>query len=168
MKRVAIVALMLSFGVAYIHAQGVDQIVLTCTTPPPSSKTTNGCRSTELAPPPEGTPPIIIGNTLLFVAGFWVWCQSPNGGTPYGPECKGSVYAEEVDLVSGAGKYQATSVSGNSSASGPTGLQVAFTSSDGDMACVLYVPTSPTKGGTNTLTGLCDGVPITFFNAGVQ
>ena len=81
MKHVAIVALMLSFGVAYIHAQGVDQIVLTCTTPPPSSKTANGCRSTELAPPPEGTPPIIMGNTLFFVAGFWVWCQSPNGGS---------------------------------------------------------------------------------------
>jgi hypothetical protein len=168
MKYVAIVALMLSFGVAHMHAQGVDQIVLTCTTPPPSSKTTNGCRSTELAPPPLGTPPIIIGSKLLFVGGFWVWCQNPNGGTPYGPDCAGSVYVEEVNLVTGAGKYQATSVSGNSSQSGSTGLQVSFTSSDGDMACVLDVPTSPTKGGTNTLSGLCDGVPITFFNAGVQ
>jgi hypothetical protein len=28
------------------------------------------------------------------------------------------------------------------------------------MSCVLNVPTSPTNGGTNTLTGFCDGVPI--------
>ena len=165
MKYLTIAALMLSFGVAHMHAQGVSQIVLSCTTPPPHSQTTNGCRSTELAPPPEGTPPIIIGSKLLIVGGFWVWCQNPSGGTPYGPDCSGSVYVEEVDLLTGAGKYQATSVSGNSSQSGPTGLQVSFTSSDGDMACALDVPTSPTKGGTNTLSGLCDGVPITFFNA---
>jgi hypothetical protein len=168
MKYVAIVALILSFGVTQIHAQGVSQIVLSCTTPPPESHTTNGCRSTELAPPPTGTPPIIIGSKLLIVGGFWVWCQNPNGGTPYGPDCSGSVYVEEVDLVTGAGKYQATSVSGGASQSGPTGLQVSFTSSDGDMTCALDVPTSPTKGGTNTLAGLCDGVPITFFNAVVQ
>ncbi len=168
MKYVAIVALILSFGVTQIHAQGVSQIVLSCTTPPPESHTNNGCRSTELAPPPTGTPPIIIGSKLLIVGGFWVWCQNPNGGTPYGPDCSGSVYVEEVDLVTGAGTYQATSVSGSASQSGPTGLQVSFTSSDGDMTCALDVPTSPTKGGTNTLGGLCDGVPIRFFNAVVQ
>ncbi len=70
--------------------------------------------------------------------------------------------------MTGTGSYQATSVSGSAAASGPTGLQVSFTSSDGDMSCVLDVPASPTKGGTNTLSGLCDGVPIKFFNAVVQ
>ena len=39
MKYVAIVALMLSFGVAHMHAQGVSQIVLSCSTPPPESHT---------------------------------------------------------------------------------------------------------------------------------
>jgi len=151
-----------------LAAQDVSQIVLSCTTPPPQSQSTNGCRSSELAPPPDGTPPIIIGSKLLIVGGFWVWCQNPNGGTPYGPDCSGSVYVEEVNLVSGAGVYDATSISGTASSSGPTGLQVAFTSSDGDMSCILNVPTSPTRGGTNTLSGLCDGVPIKFSNAVVQ
>ena len=151
-----------------VVAQGVSQIVLSCGTPPPQSHSPNGCRSSELAPPPAGTPPIIIGSKLLIVGGFWVWCQSPNGGTPYGPDCGGSVYVEEVDLVSNAGKYDATSVSGNSSSGGPTGLQVTFTSSDGDMSCVLNVPTSPTAGGSNTLSGFCDGVPINFTNSVVQ
>src|SRR2546425_4253127 len=149
-------------------AQGVSQIVLSCTTPPPESHTTNGCRSSELAAPPGGTPPIFVGNKLLIVAGFWVWCQNPSGGTPYGPDCAGSVYVEEVNLVSGAAKYDATSVSGTASASGPTGLQVTFTSSDGDMSCILNVPPTPTKGGTNSLSGFCDGVPIRFSNAVVQ
>src|SRR5713226_6322937 len=170
--RTAILASMIAGGLFCVApevvAQGVSQIVLSCTTPPPASHSPNGCRSSELAPPPDGTPPIIIGSKLLIVGGFWVWCQSPNGGTPYGPDCSGSVYVEEVNLVSGTGVYQATAVSGTASLSGPTGLQVAFTSSDGDMSCVLNVPTSPTKGGTNTLSGLCDGVPITFFNAVVQ
>jgi hypothetical protein len=160
--------LILGFGVAPVHAQGVSQIVIACTTPPPQSTTANGCRSTELAPPPGGTPPIIIGSKLLVVAGFWVWCQNPNGGTPYGPDCNGSVYVEEVNLGTGAGSYQATSVSGDASPTGPTGLQVSFTSSDGDLSCVLDVPASPAKGGTNTLSGLCDGVPIKFFNTVAQ
>jgi len=151
-----------------VSAQGASQIVLSCTTPPPESHTANGCRSSELAPPPAGTPPIIIGSKLLIFAGFWVWCQNPSGGNPYGPDCKGSVYVEEVDLVSGTGKYQANSVSGSASAGGSTGLQASFTSSDGDLSCILDVPTSPTKGGTNTLNGICDGVPISFFNAVVQ
>ena len=168
MIRVTLPALMLGLGVASIHAQGVSQITLSCTTPPPQSQTANGCRSSEAAPPPNGTPPIIIGSKLLFLGGFWVWCQNPNSGTPYGPDCSGSLYVEEINLVSGAGVYQATSVSGGSSASGPTGLQVSFTSSDGDISCVLNIPTSPAKGGTNTLSGLCDGVPITFFNVVVN
>jgi hypothetical protein len=149
-------------------AQGASQIVLSCSTPPPESHTANGCRSSELAPPPTGTPPIIIGSKLLILAGFWVWCQNPSGGTPYGPDCTGSVYVEEVDLVSGTGQYQSTSISGSAASGGPTGLQASFTSSDNDMSCILNVPTSPTNGGTNTLSGICDGVPISFFNAVVQ
>src|SRR5260370_1929912 len=68
---------------------GVSQIVLSCTTPPPESHSTNGCRSSELV----GTPPIIIGDTLYIVAGFWVWCQSPSAGTPTLPDspCSGSL-----------------------------------------------------------------------------
>jgi hypothetical protein len=165
------IILMMTAAAPLVSAQAsqpVSQIVLACTTPPPQSHTANGCRSTELAAPPDGTPPIIIGSKLLIVGGFWVWCQSPNGGTPYGPDCNGSVYVEEVNLSSGAGAYSATSVSGSASQSGPTGLQVSFTSSDGDMSCVLNVPTSPTNGGSNTLSGLCDGVPIKFFNSVVQ
>jgi hypothetical protein len=149
-------------------AQGVSQITMSCSSPPPESHTTNGCRSTELAPPPSGTPPITIGDKLLIVGGFWIWCQNPNGGTPYGPDCAGSVYVEEVNLVSGAGKYGATSITGSSSASGPTGLQVSFKSSDGDMACMLNVPANPTSGGSNTLSGFCDGVPISFSNVVVN
>jgi len=143
---------------------GVSQIVLSCTTPPPESHSANGCRSSELV----GTPPIIIGDTLYIVAGFWVWCQSPSGGTPYGPDCTGSVYVEEVNLVTGAGHYDSTSVEGNSSATGSTGLQVTFTSSDGDTTCKLDVPTSPAHGPSNTVTGTCDDVPITFSNSVVQ
>jgi hypothetical protein len=106
--------------------------------------------------------------TLYIVAGFWVWCQSPDGGTPYGPDCAGSIYVEEVNLATNAGHYDATSVDGSSAATGSTGLHVTFTSSDGDMTCTLDVPTSPTHGGTNTLAGTCNGVPIVFSNAVVQ
>ena len=143
---------------------GVSQIVLTCTTPPPASHSSQGCRSSELS----STPPIIIDNTLYIVAGFWVWCQSPGGGTPYGPDCNGAVYVGEVNLVTGAAHYDATAVDGMSSATGPTGLQVTFTSSDGDTKCTLNVPASPTQGPTNTLSGACDGVPIAFTNSAVQ
>jgi hypothetical protein len=144
--------------------RGVSQIVLSCTTPPPESHTTQGCRTSELS----STPPRIIDNILYIVAGFWVWCQSPGDGTPYGPDCTGSVYVEEVNLVTGAGHYDATSVDGMSSATGPTGLQVTFTSSDGDTRCTLDVPASLTHGPTNTLSGACDGVPIVFTNSVVQ
>jgi hypothetical protein len=172
MLRVGMLAAMIAAAIFWmapkLAAQSVSQIVLSCTTPPPESQSSNGCRSSELAPPPGGTPPIIIGSKLLIVGGFWVWCQNPNGGTPYGPDCGGAVYVAEVNLVSGAAVYNTTSVSGTASASGPTGLQVTFTSSDGDMSCILNVPTSPTRGGTNTLSGLCDGVPIKFSNAVVQ
>lgn len=151
-----------------VAAQSVSQIVLSCSTPPPQSSSPNGCRTSELAPPPAGTPPIVVGNTLEVVGGFWVWCQSPNGGTPYGPDCSGSLYLGEVDLITNTATYETTSISGSSSAGGPTGIQVSFTSSDGDMSCMLNVPTSPTRGGTNSLTGLCNGVPISFFNSVVQ
>ena len=149
-------------------AQGVSQIVLSCSAPNPVASDPNGCRNSELAGPPDGTPPIIVGTTLFIFGGFWVWCQSPNGGTPYGPDCNGAVYVEEVDLVSKAANYEPTSISGNSSSGGPTGLQVEFKSSDGDLSCTLGVPTSPTTGMTNTLSGFCDGVPISFRHVVVQ
>ena len=161
MKCVPVMALMFSFGIATIHAQGVSQIVVTCTTPAPESKNTNGCLSSQ-------TEPIVNGETGLFVGGFWIWCQSPGGGTPYGPDCNGSVYVEEIDLATGVGKYEATSISGHSSATGPTGLQVTFTSSDGDLTCTVNVPTAPTKGNTNILNTTCGGDSITFLQAGVQ
>ena len=140
-------------------SNGASQIVLSCSTPPPTSHNTNGCSSSELAT----TPPIIQGTTLYIVGGFWVWCQSPSAGTPYGPDCNGSMYIEEINLVTGVGHYQATAVDGTSSATGPTGLQVTFTSSDGDMTCKLNVPTSSEHGGA--LSGFCNGVPIVFSNA---
>ncbi len=139
-------------------SNGASQIVLSCSTPPPHSQNTNGCSSSELV----SSPPIIEGSTLYVVAGFWVWCQSPSGGTPYGPDCNGSMYIEEINLATGVGKYQATSVDGTSAATA-TGLQVTFTSSDGDMTCTLHVPSSSQHGGS--LTGTCDGVPIIFSNA---
>lgn len=142
-----------------------SQIVLSCTTPGPDSKTPNGCRSSELAL--GGTPGIIVNGKLLIVGGFWVWCQSPTNGTPYGPDCNGAMYIAEVNLATGAAVYETTSVSGNSSA-GITGLQVTFKSKDGDMSCTVNVPASPSSGGTNTLSGFCDSVPITFSNAVVQ
>jgi hypothetical protein len=145
-------------------AAGASQIVLSCTTPPPSSSSSNGCSSSELV----SSPPIINNGTLEIVAGFWVWCQNPNTGTPYGPDCAGSMYVEEVNLATGAGKYQATSISGSSATGGNTGLQVTFTTSDGDVMCTLDVPTSPTSGGTNQLGGTCDGIPITFSHAVVH
>jgi len=139
-------------------SNGASQIVLSCTTPPPHSQNTNGCSSSELAT----TPPIIVGSTLYFIGGFWVWCQSPSGGTPYGPDCNGSMYIEEVNLATGVGHYQATSVNGASTATGPTGLQVTVTTSDGDMTCTLEVPTSTDH--SATLQGTCDGVHIVFSN----
>ena len=145
-----------------VAAQGASQIVLSCSTPPPESHTANGCRSSEL----DTTPPIIVDGKLLIVGGFWVWCQSPSGGTPYGPDCNGAMYIAEVNLATGTAVYETTSVSGTASDSG--GLQVTFTSSDGDMSCTLSVPTSPSSGGANTLAGHCDGVPIIFSKAVVQ
>jgi hypothetical protein len=146
------------------NATSVSQIVLSCTTPPPASSSTNGCHSSELAT----TPPIFSGGTLLVIGGFWVWCQNPRGGTPYGPDCSGAIYIGEVTLPSGPAVYETTSASGSASPTGPTGLQVTFTTSDNDMTCTLDVPTSPTSGSVNTLSGSCDGVPITFTDSVVQ
>jgi hypothetical protein len=146
------------------QATGVSQIVLSCTTPAPESQTTNGCRSSELVT----SPPIIVSGTLYIIGGFWIWCQNPNGGTPYGPDCSGSMYIAEINLGTGAVVYETTSIAGGAAAAGPTGLQVSFTSSDGDMSCTLNVPSSPTGGGTNTLGGLCDGFPISFTKSVVQ
>src|SRR5438445_8658160 len=164
----SIVAMTLLVTAPKVAAQSVSQIVLSCSTPPPQSQSPNGCRSSELAPPPTGTPPIIVGNTLEIVGGFWIWCQNPNGGTPYGSDCTGSVYVEEVNLVTNAAKYHTTAIAGGATATGPTGITVSFNSTDGDLSCTLNVPASPTKGGTNTLSGLCNGVPITFYNTVVQ
>ena len=143
-----------------------SQIVVSCTTPGPDSKDPNGCRSSELAPPPNGTPGIVNGTSLYVIGGFWVWCQNPTTGTPYGPDCNGAMYIGEVNLATGSAVYETKSISGNSSAS--AGLQITVKTSDGDMTCTLTVPTSPTSGSTNTVTGSCDGVPIAFSNAVVQ
>jgi hypothetical protein len=144
-----------------VTAQSVSQIVLSCTTPAPESKSTNGCASSQEAPIPSAN-----SNEGLFVGGFWVWCQSPAGAsTPYGPDCAGSVYVEE--LGPGTAVYEATSVDGSASQPTSTTLQVEFTSSDGDLSCTLAVPMSPTKRGT-TLSGTCNGVAVTFSDAVVQ
>ena len=149
-------------------AQGASQIVLSCTTPNPHDKSTHGCSSSQAVP-------ISNAGTLYFIGGFWVWCQAPTTGTPYGPDCNGAMYVVEVDLATGSSKYETTSISGSSSAGGPTGLQVTFNSSDGDMTCTLDVPTSPTSGPTNQLGGTCgspnnpnSAVAIVFGNAGVN
>jgi len=85
------------------------------------------------------------------------------------------MYIAEVDLATGTAKYEATSIKGGSSAEGNTGLQVTFTTSDGDVTCTLDVPASPTSGGTNELGGSCGNpnnplstVPIVFSHAVVH
>lgn len=151
-------------AVPTVSAAGASQIVLSCTTPPPQSSNPDGCSSSEFVT----TPPIINGDTLYIVAGFWIWCQNPNNGTPYGPDCNGAMYVVEVNLATRASHYDTSSVSGTSSAAGPTGLQVTFGSSEGNVSCTLDVPTSPTKGLTNQIGGTCNGVPIVFSHAVVQ
>lgn len=154
---VAVVALLSAFAAASAPAAGVSQITLSCSSPPPQSHDTNGCTSSN---------PIFASRTgtLDFVGGFWIWCQSPTQGTPYGPDCSGSAYLEEVNTATGTGVYQNTPIHGGSSTGGATGVQVSFTTSDGDMSCVLDVPTSPTSGPSNTMNGTCDGQHITFGN----
>jgi hypothetical protein len=144
-----------------VDAEAVSQIVLSCTTPNPHSVSTNGCSSDQQFPIPAANSP-----ELLFVGGFWVWCQSPVGpSTPYGPDCGGSVYVAEI---SESGEtYEATAVGGHSSPLSATENLVEFTSSDGDVSCTLEVPNAITHGAT-TLTGKCNGLPITFSNANVQ
>jgi len=51
------------------------------------------------------------------------------------------MYVAEVNLATGTSKYEATSISGGSSAGGNTGLQVTFTAKDGEVTCTLDVPT---------------------------
>jgi|SRR5579863_2387495 len=153
-----IAALVNVLVVAPAQASGASQIVLSCSTPPPHSHNTNGCSSSELVT----TPPIIEGTTLYIIGGFWVWCQNPSANnTPYGPDCNGSTYIEEVNLATGVGKYQATSISGTASPGSP--LTVTFTTSDNDMSCTLDVIR-----GVTTLGGFCEGVPITFSKAVVN
>jgi hypothetical protein len=139
-----------------VAAQGVSQVILSCTTPPPQSSSTNGCRSLFPIFSPTGE--------LLFVGGFWVWCQNSTDGTPYGPDCAGAVYIEEVNLTTHTGVYETTSVSGTTDVPG----QVEFNSSDGDLKCTLSLPAALTRGATNTLSGSCNGQPVTFTNVVVQ
>ncbi|MDG6933961.1 MAG: hypothetical protein JRN68_04625 [Nitrososphaerota archaeon] len=140
-------------------AASQTQIILSCSTPPPGSHVPNGCISSELV----GTPPITSGSTLYIIGGFWVWCQSTTGGgNSYGPDCAGSIYVEEVNLVTGAGVYDATAIRGTSDTT-TAPFQVTFTSTDGDMSCTLSV--TP---GSSTLSGTCDKVPITFSDAIVR
>ncbi len=161
LPSLAILSLLL---VPATYAAGQSQIVLSCSTPPPQADghPAKPCVSSETVT----TPPIISGGTLYFIGGFWIWCQNPNGGTPYGPDCTGSMYIEEINLGTGVGVYQSTSVSGGAATCSAcaTGVQVTVTTSDADMSCTFDVPTAPTNGGTNTLSGFCDGVPITFSN----
>jgi hypothetical protein len=63
------------------------------------------------------------------------------------------------------GKYTATSISGTAFAD--AGLDVSFTSSDSELSCTLSIATS-TKSHTNTVSGTCNGTPITFSNVGVN
>ncbi len=157
-----VVALLSGFATAMpAHAASASQITLSCSSPPPQSHNTNGCTSSN---------PVFAESTgtLDFIGGFWIWCQNANSGTPYGPDCKGSTYIEEVNTNAGTGVYQNTPIDGGSQATGPTGLQVSFTTSDGDMTCTLDVPTSPTSGSSNTVSGTCDGQDITFGNVVVN
>ena len=79
-----VVALGIASTVPTALAQGASQIVISCTTPGPNSKTSNGCRSSELSTTPPSTPPIINAGTLYIVGGFWVWCQTQPPVLPTG------------------------------------------------------------------------------------
>jgi hypothetical protein len=136
-------------------SQGVSQITLSCTTPPPDagSHPKNQCSSSQSAP-------IFSDGTADFIGGFWIWCQNPSGtGTPYGPDCSGSMYIEEISQTSAV--YESTSVSGG--ATDLSGIQVTATTSDGDVTCTFDV--TP---GSSTLDATCNGTPITFSNATVN
>lgn len=144
-----------------VVAQGVSQIVLSCTTPNPNSKSTNGCSSNQQAPIQSANSP-----EGLFVGGFWVWCQSASGAsTPYGADCNGAVYVAEISA--GGVTYESRSIDGQSSRLSASENQVEFTSSDGDVSCTLNVPAAATHGGT-TVSGACNGVSITFDNVNLQ
>ena len=169
LTSIVVLTWLASLAVPTSFAQGASQIVLSCTTPNPNTVNTNGCSSTEAVT----TPPIINAGTLYLVGGFWVWCQAPTSGTPYGPDCNGAMYLAEVDLATGTAKYETTSVSGSSSVGVNNNLQVMFTAKDGDVTCTLSVPASPTSGPTNQLSGHCGTtnpptVPIVFGHAVVK
>lgn len=121
-------------------AASPTQIVLSCSIPPPESHSPNGCSSSQ-------SGPIISGGTAYIIGGFWVWCQTSSDNA-YGMQCAGAMYMVENSV------YETTSISGTANA-GPT---VSFTTSDGDMTCHLTVT------GSSTLSGTCDGTPITFYN----
>ena len=152
-----VIAAAMIWAAPQLSAQRASQITMSCTTPNPHSGDPNGCRSSQSVPffSPDGTK-------ALFLGGFWVWCQNPNNKGPYA-DCNGAVYVEEIDLATGAAKYDVTSISGDSSVGGPTGLQATIESKDGDTTCVFDVPASPTSGPSNTVNGTCNGVPITLM-----
>jgi hypothetical protein len=153
-RAVVIPACVVLSAVAAAPAQaaGVSQITLSCSSPPPQSLDGNGCVPSN----PIFSP---VTGTLDFIGGFWIWCQNPSQGTPYGPDCSGSMYIEEITLPNGPGVYQTTPISGHSLAGTP--WKVWFTTSDGDMTCTLDVP-NPTSNGATSVSGTCDGKSVTF------
>jgi hypothetical protein len=132
-------------------AASPTQLIMSCTIPAPGSNSPNGCSSTEGVT----TPNIVVGDTIYIIGGFWVWCQV-SGQDAYGLQCAGSMYIFEANTITHAGSYEATSISGQATASSPP--TVSFTTSDNDMTCVLKVISQ------STLSGTCDGYPITFSN----
>ncbi|HZW85810.1 MAG TPA: hypothetical protein VFE91_07925 [Nitrososphaerales archaeon] len=149
MKKTApAVILMLAFLIftfsSTTYAAKQSQVALSCSTPPPQAGThpANACAFSNIVFP-------------FVVGGFWIWCQNPTtGGTPYGPDCSGSLYYANVFT----GAYVARSITGTSSGF-PT---ISFTSSDGVISCSLTIS------GSSTLTGTCNGTPITFSNVNIQ
>jgi hypothetical protein len=132
-------------------AASQTQIILSCSIPPPFSHVPpNHCSST-----PEG---VTSGTIDYEIGGFWIWCQVGSGNS-YGPDCSGSMYIEEVNMITGTAVYDTTSIRGSTS-SFP---QITFTTSDNDMTCTLTVVP-----GSSTLSGTCDGTPITFSNVIVR
>jgi hypothetical protein len=128
------------------------QIILSCSIPVPFSHVPSDHCSSSI---PSG---VIVGSTDYVIGGFWIWCQVGGSGNSYGPDCSGSMYIEEVNLNTGVGVYDVTSISGNTL----NYPQITFNTSDNDMTCTLTIT------GSSTLSGTCDGTSITFHNVIVQ
>jgi hypothetical protein len=136
---IPILAFLVFAFVPAAYAAKQSQIVLSCSSAPPEAygHPAHPCAFDNIAFP-------------YVVAGFWIWCQSPQSGTPYGPDCTGSVYYANVLT----GVYTSRSISGDASGY-PT---ITFTSSNGVISCSLTI-TSP-----STLSGTCNGDSINFYN----